>query len=148
MARGDIIVFNELIVDMGAKAHAMASDSWKMALITSLPVVGLATPRLADFTEVSGGGYTAGGILLTGVAFSNSGADTTFLWTNAPTWNQTAGGAGSIKAALVYNDTDASKRAALAYDLTTDGGTTAISLNDGQIIVNINASGGIRFRRL
>jgi hypothetical protein len=149
MARGDIVVFDEFPEAVGEQVHDCPNDDWRVALITTMPAATQATPALTDFTEVSGPGYTAGGFDLAGITWDRTAADTFLKSSSTPTWAQTTSGAGNIAAALLYNNTDASKRAAAAWDLrTADSPPQNISLADGSLTLNFNASGMVRFRRV
>jgi hypothetical protein len=121
--------------------HDMDGDTFKCALITTLPTKAQATPDFADFTEVSGTNYTAGGETLT-VTLTEVGGVTTWDSTANPSWTQHAAGPTNIVAALIYNTTHVGTNDAVAFiDMTTDGGTTPISLVDGDISITFNASG-------
>ena len=60
--------------------------------------------------------------------------------TDPATWTQHASGPTNIKTGILYYD-DANDYALGFIDMTTDAGTTAISLADGDITVQFNASG-------
>lgn len=144
MARGDTVRFDEALVNGGnglLEAQDVSSDTYKMALITTLPAVTDATPTLSDYTQVTGSGYTSGGETLT-VTITETGGLTTVDITGAPaaTWSQNGSGPTNIVAGLIYNDTVAAKPATHFVDFTADG-STAISLQDGDITYTPNASG-------
>jgi hypothetical protein len=81
----------------------VVTDSFKTALYTSTATNGAATASYSVTNEVSGTGYTGGGVALTGVATSNSG--TTAWWTaNNPSWT---GATFTAESALIYDNTDA-----------------------------------------
>lgn len=141
MAQGTLKVFEEFALFIGDGAHDLNSDSFKAALITTLPVDTQTTPDLADFTEVTGGNYTAGGEALT-TTYTEAAGVATFDSSANPSWTQSGTGPTDIKAALIYNTTHAGTNDAVAFiDMTTDGGTTPISLQDGDISITFNASG-------
>ena len=94
-----------------------------------------ATPDSADYTEVTGTGYTAGGEAIT-VTWTEAGGTATFEVTTATTtWTQDASGPTNINTALIYNTTHAGTNDAVAFMDMRDGGTTAISLQDGDITI-------------
>jgi len=74
MARGDFYVFNEFLVALGSGKYNLPSDTLKLGIITNAatPLITQTTPTWADFSanEVSGTGYSAGGITLTGVTWA------------------------------------------------------------------------------
>ncbi len=61
MAQGTLTVFEEFRLYIADGSHDLTSDAFKVALITTLPTAAAVTPDLADFTEVTGTNYTAGG---------------------------------------------------------------------------------------
>ena len=142
MARGDLVQFQEFPLELSKGGYNLETDSFSMILITTLPVNTDASPDRADYTEVTAGGsYVTGGIALT-VTLAEVGGVTTFDITNAPSWAKLAGSPTDIKAGLIVNNTHAGTQDAIAaVDLTTDGGTTAISMVDSTITATPNASG-------
>lgn len=120
MAAGDIKWFSGALLALGNKVHNLGSDTFKVGIITSA-----ATPAVADTdprwgaggsvnfatNEVTpGGNYSAGGPTLAGVSWSNVSGVPTFRATD-PTIAQHASNPTNARWGIVYNDTDASKRA-------------------------------------
>jgi len=138
MAQGDFTLFEEFAKTIGDGTFDMDSDTFSLKLITALPTAATATPTLSDFTEVSaGGGYTTGGIALT-TTYTEAAGVATFDSSTNPSWTAAAGSPTNIVAGLIVNGSDD----ALGYvDMTTDSGSTAISLVAGDITVTWNASG-------
>ena len=140
MAQGSLVVFEEFRLFIGDKSHDLDADAFKIALITTLPLANAATPDFADFTEVSGTNYTAGGETANGTYVEAAGVGTFDV--DDVSWTQSGSGPTNIKAALIYNTTHVGTNDAVAFiDMTTDGGTTPISLVDGDISITINAAG-------
>lgn len=104
-----------------------AGDIYKMALYTSSAVLDKTTTVYAVTNEVSGTGYTAGGITLAGEARALDG-DTAMLDFSDPTWS-----AATITAAgcLIYNSSRANKAVA-AYsfggNVTSTGGNFTVQI--------------------
>jgi len=145
MAQGTLLTFEEFALFIGKDdTHDLDSDSYKFALLSVIPVVTLATPVWADVSanEVSGSNYTAGGELLTTTWLEAAGT-ATFDATGVPaaSWTQHATGPTNIKAGVAYNNTAVNKDLVCFVDMTTDGGTTPISLVDGDITWTPHASG-------
>lgn len=133
MAQGTLTLFEEFSLNIGDGTHDLDADTFKLALITTLPTAAATTPALGDFTEVSGTGYTAGGETLT-TTWTEAGGTSAFRHTGGTiTWTQDGAGPTNIVAGLIYNDTNVGKEAICFIDFTTDGGTTPISLQDGDI---------------
>lgn len=143
MAQGTFTLFEEFAKTLGDGSHDFDSNTFSVILITTLPVATTATPDRADFTEVAnGGGYTTGGIALTGVTFTEAAGVATFDATLNPSWTAAAGSPTNIVGALLVNDTHAGTNDAIGFiDMTTDGGITPISLVAGNITITWNASG-------
>jgi hypothetical protein len=143
MAQGDLLTFEEFRKNIGDGSHDMDNDTFSVILITTLPVLGQASPDRVDYTEVTaGGGYSTGGIALTGVTWTEAAGVATFDSSLAPTWTAAAGSPTNIVAALIVNDTHAGTNDAIAFiDMTVDAGTTPISLVAGNVSITFNASG-------
>ena len=145
MAQGDIIIFDQFLVDLGEKLHDLSSDTFKLALITSAvtPATTTSDPRLGagggtnlDTNEVTAGGnYTAEGITLTGVTSTLSGGKGVFDAADV-TISQHASNPTNARWAIIYNNTDAGKRALLAVDL----GST-FDMTTGDLVFTWNAGG-------
>jgi hypothetical protein len=145
MAQGTLVIFDEFSYYLAQGYHPMTGGLaavYKMALITTLPTFAQASPQLGDFTEVSGSNYTAGGETLA-VAFNYATGLTTVRFTDtAPTaeWLEHASGPTNIKAGIIYNSTVTEKFAMGFVDFTEDGGTTAISLANGDITWDVTST--------
>lgn len=134
MATGDVVAFDQAKVDLGNKIHDLDTDTWKVGLITSAATPsastaaphwgGTGTTNFATSQVTPGGNYTTGGPTLATLSYSNSGG--TVSW-------QAAKVAIAIDVAnptnarwgIVYNDTDANKRAVAYVDLGAELDMTA-----------------------
>lgn len=145
MAAGDIKWISGGLLAIGNKVHNLGSDSFKLGLVTAT-----VTPAIADTdgrwgaggsvnyatNEVApGGNYSAGGIALTGVSWSNVSNVPTFRATD-PTVAQHASNPTNARWGVIYNDTDASKRAVAFVDL---GAVKDLTL--GLFTVNFGGAG-------
>lgn len=143
MAQGTLTTFEEFRKNIGDGSHNLSSDSFKIMLITNtvVPTAADATPDSADYTEVSGTGYTAGGAALT-TTYTEAGGVATFKHTGGTiSWAKNAAGPTNIYYAIIYNATQTGTKDAVAFiDMTSDGGTTPISLQASTI--NIDLGGG------
>ena len=105
--------------------HDLAADTIKVALFTSSASLDATTTAYATPNEVSGTGYTAGGVSLTSTTVATSGT-TAYFDADDPTWtsaNFTARGA------LIYNGSNSNKAIAVldfGADFTIGGGTFKI----------------------
>ena len=67
------------------EGHNLASDTIKIALYTSSANLGAATTAYSTSNEISGTGYSAGGVTLTSTTVGTSGT-TAFFDADDPTW--------------------------------------------------------------
>ena len=136
-AQGTLTMFKGVASAIANGTHDMAYDTFKLALVTSLPSATVSSPALGDYTQVTGTGYTAGGLTLTTTwtTDSNSNGIAIFGCSVPVEWTTNPAGPTNIKAGIIYNYSATSPvGAALCFiDFTTDGGTTAISLQTGNI---------------
>lgn len=151
MAQGTFTLFEEFALSIGNGMHDFDSDTFSVILVSD-PITGMATtatPDRADFTEVTaGGGYTTGGITLATPVYTEAAGVATFdhnAGEASITWTASAGSPTNIKTALLVNDTTAAPATgydAIGFiDMTSDDGSTAISLVAGNITITWGASG-------
>lgn len=142
MARNDWVTFNGAGEDISNGVHNLGSNTFSVRLITNaatIPAVDTATPRWADFSAnecTQGGGYTTGGIVLTGVTNVLTGAVTKFDSTMEPTWTATAGSPEDIYYCVLVNDSATNDECLGFLDM---GGP--VSMIAGDVSVAFNASG-------
>lgn len=98
------------------KEHDMDTDSFKIALYTSSATLDATTTAYTVTNEISGTGYSAGGVALTGGAIAVSGT-TAFVDFTDPSWTTAT---FTARGALIYNDTHASDAAVLVLDFGGD----------------------------
>ena len=104
------------------EGHQLATDTIKIALYTSSASLGATTTAYSTSNEVSGTGYTAGGVTLTSAAVSTTGT-TAHFDADDPTWTSAS---FTANGALIYNSSNSNKAiAVLAFggDFTVAGGT-------------------------
>jgi len=142
MARGDITMFEEMSLNTGKALHDFATESFKLGIIdnTTPPVKSDATPAWGDYSanEVStAGGYTAGGIALGTVTYTEVGGVSTF---DAADVVIVQNGSGFTDGywGIIYNDTNVGKEAVAFVDM---GGP--VSEQAGQITFGWNVTTGI-----
>lgn len=128
MAAGDITIFKQAKIDLGNKIHDLDGDTWKVAFITSAvtPTAndaaphwgGTGTTNFATSQVTPGGNYTTGGVTLASVAYSDDGSDGDIDWRAAKiSIAQHASNPTNARWGIIYNDTDANKRAFGFIDL-------------------------------
>ena len=107
------------------EGHQMATDTIKLALFTSSASLGSGTTSYSTSNEVSGTGYTAGGVTLTSTTFSTSGT-TAFFDADDPTFTSAS---FTARGALIYNSSNCDKAIAVldfGGDFTVSSGTFKI----------------------
>ena len=107
------------------EGHQMATDTIKLALFTSSASLGAGTTAYSTSNEVSGTGYTAGGVTLTSTTVSTSGT-TAFFYADDPTFTSAS---FTARGALIYNSSNSDKAIAVldfGGDFTVSSGTFKI----------------------
>ena len=107
------------------EGHQMATDTIKIALFTSSASMGASTTAYSTSNEISGTGYSAGGVALTSQTVATSGT-TAYFDAADPSWTSAS---FTANGALIYNSTNSDKAiAVLAFggDFTVAGGTFKI----------------------
>ena len=141
MAQGDIVVFEE------AKAFMIDGD-WNSADVFNLGLVTVAvvptaadlTPAFGDYTEVTpGGNYAANGQALDtlGNMVTEVGGTMTFDDTGATVqFLQNAANPTNARYGIIFNNTDAGKKAMAFLDLGA-----VVDMTAGDLTITWNASG-------
>ena len=114
--------FKAEILDEG---HDLVADTLKIALYTSSATLGAGTTAYSTNNEISGTGYSAGGVTLTNKVVSTTGT-TAHFDADDPTWTSAS---FTANGALIYNSTNSDKAiAVLAFggDFTVASGTFRI----------------------
>ncbi len=104
----------------GVPAHTVSTaDTFKAALFTAASTLNATTTSYTGaVTEVSGTGYTAGGVAVTfGTAPSSTGT-TSFITPSASIVYTSVTLATSFDAMLLYNDTNSGKKSVAVYTFT------------------------------
>lgn len=89
--------------------HDFSSDTFKIALYTANANIGADTTAYTTTEEISGAGYTAGGVTLSGVAVSSS-SGISFVDFSDAVWNPAA---FTARGALIYNSSKSNRSVAV-----------------------------------
>jgi hypothetical protein len=145
MASGDIKWISGGLLALGSKVHNLGSDTFKLGLVTSS-----VTPAIADTdgrwgaggsvnyssNQVTpGGNYSTGGPSLASVTWTNVSDVPTFRAADV-TIAQHASNPTNARWGIIYNDTDASKRAVAFVDLGSDR-----NLSTGAFTIDFGGAG-------
>jgi hypothetical protein len=146
MARGDFRVFNAFWGRVGEGEYDLASDGFKLGIVddTITPTLADTTPTWSDYStnEVSGTNYTAGGISLTSVTWTEVTAGVWMLDSANMTVTYSASGFGDGYWGILYDDTHGSDEAIGFLDL---GGPTGNDAED--LDINVPTEGWLRIQR-
>jgi hypothetical protein len=144
MAAGDFKWFAQGLQDLGNKIHDLDSDDWRMGIVTSTttPAVntsaphwgGTGTTNFATNQVATGTAYT-GPIVLTAEAWTLNATGAAMDVADV-TIAQDASGFTNGRWGIIYNNTDANKRAVGYLDLGSDR-----SIVGGSLTIQMNASG-------
>ena len=107
------------------EGHNLATDTLKIALYTSSASLGAGTTAFTTSNEISGTGYSSGGVTLTNPAVSTTGT-TAHFDADDPPWTSAS---FTANGALIYNSSNSNKAiAVLAFggDFTVSSGTFRI----------------------
>mgnify|MGYP003115887280 FL=1 len=105
--------------------HDLVADTIKIALFTSSASLGASTTAYSTSNEISGTGYSAGGVTLASKVVTTTGT-TAYFDADDPTWT---GASFTARGALIYNSTNSDKAIAVldfGGDFTVSGGTFKI----------------------
>jgi hypothetical protein len=90
--------------------HDLETDTLKLALYTALATLGPDTTVYSSTNEITGTGYSAGGIVLTGVAISTASNGIVYVDFDNAVWNPAA---FTCRGALIYNASKSNKSIAV-----------------------------------
>lgn len=110
-----------------------SADSFKAALYLSSATVNASTTAYSSTGEVTGSGYTAGGVVVTNATAPTS-SGTTAYWTPSASIVYSSVTIGPTDAVLIYNDTQSDKAVAVytfsAQTVTAGTLTLTMPTND------------------
>ena len=154
MATGDIKWFSAGLLQLGTKIHNLTADVIKLGIVTTatVPTTDTAIPHWAGtgttnfFTNQvgTGGGYT-GPITLASVTFTEIGTvpKVPTLRATDVVIAQNASGFSTGAYGIIYNDTDANKRALGFIELSSAGTASIVS---GSLTIDFQGAGTDIFR--
>ena len=105
--------------------HDLIADTIKIALFTSSASLGATTTAYSTSNEVSGSGYSAGGVTLANKVVTTTGT-TAYFDADDATWTSAS---FTARGALIYNSTNGDKAIAVldfGGDFTVSSGTFKI----------------------
>lgn len=145
MAAGDSKLADEYPLQAGKGEYNNSTDTFKIYFCsdTYAAIDETQTPfNLSDVTQVGGGNFPIGGVTLTSVTWTRTGAVSTLDYANLATISKNASNPATIRTAVIVNDTSTSDDIYKVIDLTSDG-TTAIDVVTNDFDYAVNASGSV-----
>lgn len=129
MAQGDLTVFDEAILAKNNGTHDLDTHVLKVMFISNavVPTAADVTPAKADYTEVSGGNFVAGGDTMT-VSLTEAAGTVTFDFTTNISNAKNASNPTNVYYAVCYNDTDAGKAALFFVEIDATGADGTLGL--------------------
>lgn len=149
MATGTIKWFSAGLLQLGTKIHNLTSDTLKLGVVTTTTVPttdtaiphwgGTGTTNFASNQVGTGGGYT-GPITLASVTFTEIGSapKVPTLRATDVVIPQNASGFSNGAYGIIYNDTDANKRALGYIELSASGSASIVS---GSLTIDFQGAG-------
>lgn len=146
MAQGTLKWFAQGLHDLGNKIHDLDTDDWRMGIVTGVtPAVNTAAPHWGGTGTTN---YATSQVVTTGTSYTGPIVLTSEAWTLTATGAamdfanislaQDASGFANGAYGIVYNNTDANKRAIGYIELSA---TNVASLVSGAITITFHASG-------
>ena len=146
MATGDIKWFADGLLQLGNKIHNLSADTLRLGIVTTATVPsittaiphwgGTGTTNFAANQVGTGGGYT-GPIALSSVTWTNVAGVPTLRAADVVI-PQNASGFANGAYAILYNDTDTSKRALGWIELSSAGTASIVS---GSLTIDFQGAG-------
>ena len=146
MATGDIKWFQQGVLDLGNKIHNLSSDALLMGIVTvtTVPTMATAAPHWGGTGTTNfatnqvgiGGGYT-GPVTLASVTWTNVAGVLTLKATDVVV-PQNASGFSTGAYGIIYNNTDANKRAIAFVELSSAG---TLSIVSGSVTIDFQGAG-------
>lgn len=135
MATGDVKFFAQGLLDLGNKIHSLSADDWRLGIVTTATVPSISTA--APHWGGTGTTNFATSQVATATAYTGPIALANESWTivsNSPTFRadnvtvaQDASGFTNGAWGIIYNNTDANKRAIAFVELSAAGSASIVS---------------------
>ena len=146
MATGTVKWFAQGLMDLGNKIHDMDGDDWRMGIVTTatVPSVTTAAPHFGGTGTTN---FATNQVATAGTSYTGPVALTTESWSivsGVVTWRadvvnlaQDASGFTNGAYGIIYNNTDANKRAIAYVELSAAG---SLSLVAGAVSIDWNGA--------
>jgi len=141
MAASAFSIFHTFKALLGQKVLDLESDDIKCALLASTWTPNLATnTKWADISthQITGDGYTAGGISVTGLSFANVSGTSKWSCDN-PSW--TAGASGITARYCVFYDNTDTDKTLICYSLLNTAPADYVVTSGNPFTISIPTTG-------
>ena len=145
MAAGDSKLAHEYPLQAGKGVYNNSTDTFRIFFCsdTYASIDETQAPfNLSDVTQVGGGNFPIGGIALTNVTWTRTGAVSTLDYDDLTTIAKNASNPTTIRTAVIVNDTSPSDDTYKVVDLTSDG-SSAIDVVNNDFDYAVNAAGSV-----
>lgn len=145
MAAGDSKQAQEYPLQAGNGEYKNSTDTFKIYFCSNTYASIDATQapfNLSNVTQVGGGNFPIGGVTLTSVTWTRTGAVSKLDYADLTTITKNASNPTTIRTAVIVNDTSTSDDIYKVVDLTSDG-STAIDVVNNDFDYAVNAGGSI-----
>ena len=146
MAQGDVVVFQQFLVDVQEKLHDLENNEFRLSLITNAapPLATTPDPRWGAMgtTDMSahevapGGSYVSGGTLVANPSVVLIKSAAVFDADDPAMWAAASGNPSNARWAVLYNNTDSGKRCVAFVDLGS-----LFDMKVGDLDINFGADG-------
>ena len=142
MATGTVKFFAAGLLDLGNKVHNLSSDVLKLGIVTTatVPAIGTAVPHFGGTGTTN---FATNQVGIAGTSYTGPLTLTTVTWTNVSnvptlradivTLNQDASGFTTGAYGILFNNTDANKRALAWVEISAAGTASLVS---GQLVID------------
>lgn len=147
MATGTLKWFAQGLHDLGNKIHDLDGDDWRMGIVTTstVPSVSTAAPHWGgtgttnfSSTQVTTGTAYTGPVVLTAESWTVNSTGATMDFADISISQDAGGGFSNGAYGIIYNNSDANKRAIGYIELSAAGSLSNVG---GSITITMNASG-------
>jgi hypothetical protein len=142
MATGDVKWFSQALTDLGNKLFNLSSDTLKLGIVTTatVPTIATAAPHWGGTGTTN---FATNQVAVTGTSYTAPKTLTTVTWSTVSgvsklradivTLAQDASGFANGAYGIIYDDTDANKRALGFVELSSAGSASLVA---GQLVID------------
>jgi len=104
------VKYNSFVLELGLGGHNLNTGVLKVALTNTAPAAADTVWSTGVYPEPTNiGGYTTGGITITGLTYTQTGGLGKLVTTFNPLWTASGAGIGPFRYVILYNSTASNK---------------------------------------